>query len=514
MLLFRETGGKEWNVPAGGAAAGFVEGETYIVHVDRIDARILIDDVPLERQLGQNAFIWRPGFYAGQVIAEVLDDQERVLGSCVLDIGPSPGKIGGPQFQHMVMEILAFRPELLLGDGATLPEFGHEADCVSHEVAYARLRRYGPAVLAALRAVCASPLTRLHLQRRTVMPHQARRLDVPAVRQLARSRFAGHVLGLEVASAETLARISVPYTEHTFDNAANRVIAAMVDRLVARTSELFRYFSNTASDVESPMALKSPRRLHLLSMFHDALRRLQNSAVLSEVTRSEITAAGLNAISAQPGYAHAYQQAWKVLRTGILGDDHDEPLPISPTWEVFERWCFLRIWQILEEVSPHAGWAALPKDGSTSKIAVQGVVSDSTVTIHLQPSFPAWDQSSASGFKSLSQRREPDLVVTIESPRGRSFLVLDAKYRTSRANVLDAMQSAHIYRDSLRWRGEHPWGSYLLLPRHGAAEWLAQPSFHNEFKVGTFELAPVGSALQLQKLLTEFLAHLCSFGSN
>jgi hypothetical protein len=227
---------------------------------------------------------------------------------------------------------------------------------------------------------------------------------------------------------------------------------------------------------------------------------------LRSVTRPEITAAGLNAISAQPSYARAFQLVWKALQTGILGDDHSDLLPISPTWEVFERWCFVRVWQLLESIAPDAGWSVDSKGSGATGLRVHGEVAGAVITIHLQPSFPAWDQSSTSGFKSLSRLREPDLVLTSESSLGRRFLVLDAKYRTSRLNVLDAMQSAHIYRDSLRWWNERPCGSYLLLPRQGSAAWLAEATFHAKFEVGTFELAPNTDASRINELLATFLA--------
>jgi hypothetical protein len=506
MLRIRETEGRVWEVPAGGVAVGFVEAGTYVVRIEGPGTRVLVDDAPLEKQPGHDAFIWRPGFYAGQVVAEVLDDQAQVLGSYALDVGPSPEKLGYPQFRRMVEEILALGPELLLGDGATCEAFGQEGDTASPEVAYARLRRYGPACLAALRIVLSSPLTRLRQQRRTLMPHQARRLDTLTVLGLARSRLAGHLLGVQDVPVDAPAFISVPYVEQTFDNAANRAIAVVVDRLTAQTAWLCRRFADSVDDVENLLTLKVPRRLYILGEFHDALRRLRGSRALSAVTRPEITAAGLNAISAQPAYARAFQLAWKALRTGILEGDSADSLPISPTWEVFERWCFLRVRQLLDEIAPDAGWKVDSRNEGSIKLCVSGVVGDVVITVHLQPTFPAWDQRSVSGFKSLSRLREPDLVVTCESPHDRKFLVLDAKYRATRPNVLDAMQSAHIYRDSLMWQGERPWGSYLLLPRHGAVDWLGDATFHTDFEVGTFELAPYCDATRLKDLLIAFLA--------
>ena len=47
-------------------------------------------------------------------------------------------------------------------------------------------------------------------------------------------------------------------------------------------------------------------------------------------------------------------------------------------------------------------------------------------------------------------------------------LVLDAKWRSGRANILEAMESANTYHDSLRCDGEVPSLCLLLLP--GSAE--------------------------------------------
>lgn len=506
MLRISHESGRTWDIPVGAIGTGFVESERYIIEIASRASQVLIDDTPLERQPAHNTFLWCPGFYAGRVTAELLDHSGQVQGNCSLDVGPSPDKVGHPQFARMIDEILGFKPELLLGSGASWSAFGKENDTTSPEVMYARLRHYGPIVVAALRAVCSRPLSRLRQDRLTVMPHQARRLDTTTVRELARSRFVGQILGLDVACTDAPSRINVPRSEPTFDNAANRVIAVMVGRLASRATTLSRHFAGTIHNADDSVAVKIPRRLHILRQFVDALQQLQNSPALSAVTRAEITAAGLNAISAQPNYARAFQLAWKALQTGVAGDACSDPLPISPTWEVYERWCFLRVWQLLEAILPVAGWRVDSNDSGTAGLRVCGTVADSDIAIHLQPIFPAWDQPSRSGFKSLSRLREPDLVLTSESARGRRFLVLDAKYRASRSNVLDAMQAAHIYRDSLRWRGERPCGSYLLLPRQGGAPWLAEAAFQAEFEVGTFELAPDGDAPKLKKLLAGFLA--------
>ena len=91
---------------------------------------------------------------------------------------------------------------------------------------------------------------------------------------------------------------------------------------------------------------------------------------------------------------------------------------------------------------------------------------------------------------SVSGQRIPDLVLKVERADDLRFMVLDAKYRTSRSNVLDAMESAHIYQDCLRIGSRRPEGSLLIVPAAGGAGWLEDPSFQEEHRVGIHVLSP------------------------
>ena len=70
----------------------------------------------------------------------------------------------------------------------------------------------------------------------------------------------------------------------------------------------------------------------------------------------------------------------------------------------------------------------------------------------------------------------------------RCWYVFDAKYRTTRSNVLDAMSSSHIYRDALRWHQQKPESAVLLVPQIGGAPWMEQPEFIRAHQVGVCAL--------------------------
>ena len=77
---------------------------------------------------------------------------------------------------------------------------------------------------------------------------------------------------------------------------------------------------------------------------------------------------------------------------------------------------------------------------NTAFSALRFLVSDERI-IHLslcielllQPQFPAGDANSKSGFRSVSGRREPDIVMMFREGKRRRWYVLDAKYRTTRS---------------------------------------------------------------------------------
>ena len=157
---------------------------------------------------------------------------------------------------------------------------------------------------------------------------------------------------------------------------------------------------------------------------------------------------------------------------------------MSPSWEIYERWCFLRVGQLLGEALPAWNWRRL-KNPTRWLGSCGGVEGE----LRLQPTFCTRAAETATMW-SISKERVPDLVLTVRQPDGIVFAVLDAKYRASRNNVLDAMESAHIYQDSLRIGSRRPEVSLLLVPSPGGADWLEQPTFHSEHLVGVHPLSP------------------------
>ena len=125
------------------------------------------------------------------------------------------------------------------------------------------------------------------------------------------------------------------------------------------------------------------------------------------------------------------------------------------------------------------------------------------IDLQLQPSFRSTSGKTRDGFWSVSGQRWPDIVLSWANPEESGFVVLDAKYRVARKNVLDAMSSAHIYQDSLRMGSMRPTCSVLLVPDSCGAPWLENADFVAEHKVGIAALQSGGEPpLWLLSILT------------
>ena len=137
---------------------------------------------------------------------------------------------------------------------------------------------------------------------------------------------------------------------------------------------------------------------------------------------------------------------------------------------------------------------ALSAPGTGGGAVLTGTDGSARAELLFNPTFPSMLHGlPAHGRISLSTERRPDLVLAWTTPSTRRWVVFDAKYRVGAANLGDAMTSAHIYRDALRWadQGGACAGAWLLSPRRSAdADPWFQPAFHVAHGFGALELRP------------------------
>ena len=277
--------------------------------------------------------------------------------------------------------------------------------------------------------------------------------------------------------------------EETVDSAANRTTLALILSLLRRTRALGERLQRlvegeNVSATRTSLATRWPQRKQFLESLAVQLKIVLRLDPFAQVQRADVTAAGLTAIAADPVYSRTWSCGWRALRHGVEFDTSTERLWVSPSWEIYERWCFLRVGKLLAAAMPAWGWHRSRKPDRWV-----GSAGDRRGELLLQPKFPAYDCATGT-MRSISSERVPDLVLKVERAGDIRFAVLDAKYRASRTNVLDAMESAHIYQDSLRIKSRRPEGSLLLVPSSAGAGWLENPAFHEVHRVGIHALSP------------------------
>ncbi len=472
-----------------------------------------VDDVRLEEQGAQDgrAWCWSPGYFAGEVVAELLNDVDETVATYRLDVATDGTKLGSASYAEMVSTILDFDPALLFGTEEAQRGIGNEGEFTNTHLQYARLRRYGDRLQAALRQVTKKPLTSLRRERVSVGAHQVKRLDVAGVRKALMNPNGLALLHKDSPGRPRLNAVqfdvSSVYDEQ--DNPANQALGLILWDVMRRCRQVLRSLQEIVrkeshSETRSELNPRLVRRITFVETLLGKLGRVQRTSPFCELTQRRFSAAGLNAISAHPVYARAYRFGWYALRSGVLGQENEEALWLSPTWEIYERWCYVIVVGQLKALYPGLLWRRRASFSKNGRIRWRGTGIGVELDVWFQVRCPAVDRTPYRGFSSLSRLRFPDIVITLKSPVGNRFIVLDAKYRSSRHGVLDAMASAHLYHDSLRWGGRKPDASLLLIPRGGAVAVLEEADYRAAHGIGTWVLGDLseGEALGAQLRVT------------
>lgn len=517
MLSCTDHTGIEVSLDPEHGCRGFFEGRSYRFSVFNTEHRLFIDEVliPFSSDAEGNFCLWRPGFFSGEVALEVMDLEDRCVLGLRLRVEPHQAKLERDEFVAMLDDLFEYAPHLIYGTESAEHAVGIRGSSENIHLQYARLRIYGPSFVEALRAITAKPLTRLVHERALQPLHRIRHVDQQTLRSIGRNASVMNSLvqDAEIDSRDALFDVRHSYLDvnHPANQAMFHMLRAIRRRIVHVLDSLeTQAAKEVVSDTRTPMQPRMARRRQVLAGLQQSLQRIEKTSAFSEQKRCELSAAGLNAISAHPIYARAYRLAWSALRTGQAGHEGSERLWLSPTWEIYERWCFWWLSQQLKRMFPSLDWKVTNPRDREDCLEICGRHGVLSVTVWLQALFSAWDQSTTQDRRSLSGRRYPDIVVTAENGARRKFLVFDAKYRTERTMVLDAMASAHLYHDCLRWKGEKPCRSVLLVPRAGGAEWMEKLEFIAEHGVGVLPLAPGTENHQVQDLLTSELSSFLS----
>ncbi|NOY27173.1 MAG: DUF2357 domain-containing protein, partial [Oligoflexia bacterium] len=333
--------------------------------------------------------------------------------------------------------------------------------------------------------------------------HRTRAADRETVAWLARRpREAGWldpVRSLELSGPPPA--VCQRVTRDTLDHPANRYVNWLIDRLVRRLAQ-----TATALEAHTGSELNDTRswvlaRAAALRVWSDRLDRLRRRSFLRDLPKRPASEGAMLVVLDHPLYSRVHRLARRVLSARFALDSGPQAAATRPSFELYELWCFLAVQRVLND---HLGtgfrWShrgmdrLLCLDGTGGGAAFCATDGSRHLELLFNPTFASVLRPTPShGRISLSSERRPDLVLSWTGPGVRRFVIFDAKYRAGAANLGDAMQSAHIYRDALRWpdRGGRCEGAWLLAPRRSEdADLWFQPAFHQDHGFGVLELRP------------------------
>ena len=106
-----------WWIKPNTVGHGFRELGKYCIRKPVGTDRLLIDDEAVETDNGE--WVWSPGFYAGQVRAEMLGPDGRVRATYLLDVSPNPDKFGARFVSADAPPDLGVRSQSSVGHGTS-----------------------------------------------------------------------------------------------------------------------------------------------------------------------------------------------------------------------------------------------------------------------------------------------------------------------------------------------------------------------------------------------------------
>ncbi len=471
-----------------------------------LGSRLYVDDVELAQSV-DGRYRWRPSFYAGRARAELLSpDGSR---QCLwLDVGPSETKSGEKSFAEMADAIRRFDAALLGGVSAATMVFGRDGapGLYSDDILLARLRQHGPLFVEAVVAIARCPHRTLSADSQVLPLSRVRRLHPSALRdrRLAALCSGAEDSELDWDSLQLRSTTSVP----TFDTPANRALVALLQRVLASALRLRDVVTNKrlGADIEEQSA-RMERRLGDLEVMEARIRGVLTRSPFNEVLSTGVTAAGLTQIAAQPSYSRAYRLGCMALATSVYGDSEVDALHVNHSWGLYETWCYIAVVHLLGQVRGQQPVAFRPTAVAAQLAHRIDLQDGAAVEVYFQALFPSESPSAGRMGWSISRERRPDILLVLRHAERCSSLVLDAKWRSGRSNVLEAMESAHIYHDSLRLEGVVPSPCLVLLPGSVEVPSLSSDEYISRHLVGAIsEFSVRGPGLErLGHLLAKWM---------
>lgn len=437
--------------------------------------------------------------WAGRTIFS-LHDGSSARHDFTLDVGPHQQKLAPGSWEALIRELSDISPALPWGMSPGTAG-GRMIDDALVAVHPAIIEHQLPLLERLLKRLLADPPT-LARRIRTVRPlNLSRGADLRTVRWLARRplELAG-VRGEAPAEArpDSRAMADQPETLTSTDHPLTRYIVHLLRRVQARLAATARKLASAQQHgIHDPSV--SIYAKALASRVEGAGARIGEvlkTPLFRMVLPGPLSDAVLQVLPDHPLFLAIHRCGRRLLNPGLAyAPGQDIHAALKNSYDLFEILVLYRLAASLDESLP-AGWS-VSKVAAIKEYDLEDRPADRTrwvwqgpdkqrLELTYQALFHSAGPASASrSMSSLSAQAVPDFVLALR--RGEeivSWLILDAKYRSGRKSVHDALGDIHRYRDSLRMGGRPAAGAYIIVPylqedaaRYGESHYLATHQF-------------------------------------
>jgi hypothetical protein len=480
----------------------------------------------LEWQQSSATFELRTGYWVGNQSLRMLGPQGQEW-QVEVEVLPRKEKLSSASWGHLLRDLDEWMPGSTVGrEGGLHGEVGFSGSSVAGIASV--LGELVPAFEASIERLMRTPRER-SVEHWTEAPiHVVRQAGRETLRWLVRHPdVCQSVLGL-VGEGPQGRESLVPLRARKadLDHAANRYVAWLMRQVVNRlrdTAEGVKKGLRQRQSLDPDLERWCEARIKSLEEGAEKLEALLRRPHWTALSPEPASDSALLTLADDPVYArvHGFGQIFLSPRFQLPEDESLLAAPVRPSYDLYELWTFLALRRVLAEYMPGANWTSSDTDklkyfdespnGASYMALWPG---HGKLGLHFNLEFCSFLAKKENPRRSISGARRPDLVVTWEPERGQGrWVCLDAKYRTAPRYVAEAFESAHIYRDALRWEGlgerGRCAGAVLLVPAvdpHPKAQLWFKKEFRDEHGAGVFCLTP-GQAppAELMEWLQEML---------
>ncbi|WP_083681687.1 DUF2357 domain-containing protein [Archangium sp. Cb G35] len=472
------------------------------------DTRASLGPLALEWDSEERAFRLPIAQWVGAQVLRVASKGEEW--TAAVQVVPRADKLSEHAWAVLLSDLEAWLPALSVGEqpglqGAVVTGGSR----VSHLVE--AVLPLVPALMKAVREIISAPRQRTSRSETVLPANRVRRVERSTLGWLERHPEAARALSARwdtEADARRPPLVPAGLATETLDHPANRYVAWLVRSIARDLGTYAEVLQGTTQGGAAPAGTDAGDWVRWCAARAEALREasavlqaLGRRSWLAALTPSPPTEAAMAVVVDDPSYARLHRLG-RHFRSPLfrLGTVPDAPgAATRPSYELYELWTFLALRGLLGRLLPEYQWTSQgleplatlgePLDGAS----FEGTGPGGTLRLLFNPTFRGYLSRGKAPRFSVSGERRPDLVLLWSEGERRRWVCLDAKYRVARDGLSDAFESAHLYRDSLRWP---EWGgrceaAVLLAPAElpACAPWF-EPGFLAEHQVGVFRLTP------------------------